>query len=315
MLSTALPHPSSLRVSIELAREKTPCAEEWDGARPRSGFRRLRRRLSLSWSVVSDLEREFAARACLRNPLTASSIADCAEVGQGSDAFRLFDGEAVFVGLVSLVGETDADCDGRLYGRGGFAGSSWLLGFDGFSRPVLLLDPFTSSLFDSVLRESGCAVLLGLSEDSDRCFCSVRGPARTSKLFSGCDNLCIIYGSNAFLCPDRMEDQSQSRVTAGIFHSEVCRSFSLFTERESLHTRTDAFGVRYSSYVAPAQSVSIQTGAILGTHQLNRPALINATNRCEKTRSSRFSSHGILAPSVDIPRRSNVVPTWNGKYR
>lgn len=189
MLSTALPHPSSLSVSIELAREKTPCAEEWDGARPRSGFRRLRRRLSLSWSVVSDFEREFAARACLRNPLTASSIADCAEVVQGSDAFRLFEGEAVFVGLVSFVGETDADCNGRLYGRGGFAESSPLLGFDGFSTAVLLVDSFTSSLFDSVLRESGCAVLLGLSEDSDRCFCSVREPARTSKLFSGCENL------------------------------------------------------------------------------------------------------------------------------
>jgi hypothetical protein len=114
MLSTALPHPSSLSVSIELAREKTPCAEEWDGARPRSGFRRLRRRLSLSWSVVSDFEREFAARACLRNPVTASSIADCAEVVPWSDAFRLFEGEAIFAGLVPLVGETDADCDGRL---------------------------------------------------------------------------------------------------------------------------------------------------------------------------------------------------------
>jgi hypothetical protein len=251
MLSTALPHPSSLSVSIELAREKAPWAEEWDGARPRSGFRRLRRRLSLSWSVVSDFEREFAARACLRNPFTASSIADCAEVVPLSDAFRLFEGEAVFVGLGSLVGETDVDCDGRLYGSGGFTDSSSLLGLDGFSTGVPLVDPLTSSLFDSVVRESGCAVLLGLSDDSDRCFCSVREPARTSKLFSGCDNLCIIYGSNAFLCPDWMEDQSQSTVTAGIFHSEVCRSFSLFIERESLHTRTDAFGVRYSSYVAP----------------------------------------------------------------
>lgn len=251
MLSTALPHPSSLSVSIELARENTPCAEEWDGARPRSGFRRLRRRLSLSWSVVSDFEREFAVRACLRNPLTASSIAACAEVVTWSGAFRLFEGEAVFGGLVSLVGETDADCDGRLYGGGAFTDSSSLLGLDGFSTGVLLVDPFIPCFFDSLVPESDFADLLGLSEDSNTSFCSVREPARTSKLFSCCDNLCIIYGSNAFLCPDLMDDQSQSTLTAGIFHSEVCRSFSLFIEPELLHTRTDAFGVRYSSYVAP----------------------------------------------------------------
>lgn len=67
----ALPTPSSLRVSIELAREKVFF--------PPFPVRCLRRRVWLLGSLFFSLdseERDFAARACLRRPLTARVKAD-----------------------------------------------------------------------------------------------------------------------------------------------------------------------------------------------------------------------------------------------
>ena len=72
-LSIALPHPSSFRVSIELARENVFCLPF-----PVRGLRRrgLRGAFSLWLSVESVAARDFAARACFRRSFTADVKAD-----------------------------------------------------------------------------------------------------------------------------------------------------------------------------------------------------------------------------------------------